>query len=81
MPFPPEKSSMDIVDVITRAGGFLPTAKSDAVKISHTDANGVETTSTINVEVMFSRRGTTATGMKSFMVYPGDRIWVDERLF
>ena len=81
MTFPPEKSTLDITDVVTRAGGFLPTAKSDAVKVTRVDPNGRETTVELNVEAMLTRRGATANTPKEFLIHPGDRIWVPERLF
>ena len=81
MAFPPEKSTLDITDVVTRAGGFLPTAKSDAVKITRVDAAGRESTVEINVEAMLTRRGAGPNTLKEFPIYPGDRIWVPERLF
>lgn len=81
MAFPPEKSTLDITDVVTRSGGFLPTAKSDAVKITRVDAAGRETTVEINVEAMLTRRGAGPNTLKEFPIYPGDRIWVPERLF
>lgn len=81
MTFPPEKSVLDITDVVTRAGGFLPTAKSDAVKITRVDAAGRESTVEINVEAMLTRRGAGPNTLKEFPIYPGDRIWVPERLF
>ena len=81
MSFPPEKSTLDITDVVTRAGGFLPTAKSDAVKITRVDAAGRETTVELNVEAMLTRRGANANTPKEYPIFPGDRIWVAERLF
>lgn len=81
MAFPPEKSALDITDVITRAGGFLPTAKGDAVKITRVDSAGRETTVELNVEAMLTRRGAGANTPKEYLIYPGDRIWIAERLF
>ena len=81
MSFPPEKSTLDITDVVTRAGGFLPTAKSDAVKITRVDAGGRETTIELNVEAMLTRRGANSSTPKEYPILPGDRIWVPERLF
>ena len=81
MAFPPEKSSLDITDVITRAGGFLPTARSDAVRIIRLGADGRETTHEINVEAMLTRRGAGPDTPKEFAILPGDRIWIPERLF
>lgn len=81
MAFPPEKSTLDITDVITRAGGFLPTARSDSVRITRIGADGRETTSEINVEAMLTRRGAGPDTPKEFAILPGDRIWIPERLF
>ena len=81
MSFPPEKSTLDITDVVTRAGGFLATAKSDAVKITRVDAGGRETTIELNVEAMLTRRGANSNTPKEYPILPGDRIWVPERLF
>ncbi len=81
MTFPPEKSTLDITDVVTRAGGFLPTAKSDAVKITRVDAAGQENVFELNVEAMLTRRGAGANTPKEFPILPGDRIWIPERLF
>ena len=81
MSFPPEKSTLDITDVVTRAGGFLPTAKSEAVKITRVDAAGRETTTELNVEAMLTRRGANANTPKEYPILPGDRIWIPERLF
>lgn len=79
--FPPEKSTLDVTDVITRAGGFLPTAKSDLVKITRVDAAGRETTVELNVEAMLTRRGANSSTPKEYPILPGDRLWVPERLF
>lgn len=81
MAFPPEKSALDITDVVTRAGGFLPTAKSDAVKVTRVDSSGKETTVELNVEAMLTRRGMGPGMPREYPIYPGDRIWIPERLF
>lgn len=81
MAFPPEKSTLDITDVVTRAGGFLPTAKSDSVKITRIDASGREQTFELNVEAMLTRRGAGPDTPREFAILPGDRIWIPERLF
>jgi polysaccharide export outer membrane protein len=79
--FPKERDSLDIVDVITRLGGFLPTAKSDAVSVIRRKPDGKEEVSTVDVEAMIKGRRRGDTSRNSFAVYPGDRIWVPERLF
>lgn len=79
--FPKETTSLDIVDLITRVGGFLPTAKSDAVNVVRKTADGTERVTTIDVESMITKRRQGDASRRDFLIYPGDRIWVPERLF
>lgn len=78
---PKEAASIEIVELITSLGGFKPTAKADEVKVTRVDEAGIETVSTVNVEVMITGKGAGKNTPKSFLVYPGDRIYVPERLF
>ena len=77
-PLPRETASIEITELVNRLGGFRPTAKSDAVRVTHTDENGRETTETVDVEAMLAGK---RNARKSFLIYPGDRIFVDERLW
>jgi len=77
---PREKASMEILDVITSMGGFRPTAKSDQVKVTRTLDSGEEKTTTVDVEAMINPRRGDETA-HSFLIYPGDRIYVPERLW
>jgi polysaccharide export outer membrane protein len=79
--FPKETTSLDIADLITRLGGFTPTAKSDAVSVIRKKADGSEEVTTVDVERMISGRRRGDSSRRDFAVYPGDRIWVPERLF
>ena len=79
--FPKEATSLDIVDLIARIGGFLPTAKSDAVSVIHRNPNGAEESTVIDVEKMITGRQRADSSRRQFAVYPGDRIWVPSRLF
>ncbi len=78
---PREAGSIEIVELITSLGGFKPTAKSDEVKVTRVDEAGIETVSTVNVESMITGRGASKNTPKSFLIYPGDRLYVPERLF
>jgi protein involved in polysaccharide export with SLBB domain len=78
---PKEAGSIEIVELITSLGGFKPSAKSDEVKVTRVDESGIETVSTVNVQSMITGKGAGKNTPKSFLVYPGDRIYVDERLF
>jgi protein involved in polysaccharide export with SLBB domain len=79
--FPRDVTSLDIVDVITRVGGFLPIAKSDAVTITHKTADGKETSTIVNLEDTISGRQKAGRDRANLAIYPGDRIWVPESLF
>lgn len=79
--FPKETTSLDIADLITRLGGFTPTAKSDSVSVIRRKPDGKEEVTTVDVERMISGRRRGDTSRRDFAVFPGDRIWVPERLF
>lgn len=79
--FPKETTNLDIADLITRLGGFTPTAKSDAVSVIRRKPDGREEVTTVDVERMISGRRRGDASRREFAVYPGDRIWVPERLF
>ena len=78
--FPPEVEAMDIVEVITRNGGFQDIAKTAEVKVIRTvhDKNGGSTKETYTVDVKTRMEGNTP--QKSFMIYPGDTLFVREKL-
>lgn len=79
--FPPDVVSLDIRDVIARQGGFSPVAKSDAVALTRRQADGSETTITVNIDRKMFSRFRKNNGEAAVMIYPGDRIYVPERLF
>lgn len=82
--FPIEHNYLEIVDVIAKAGGFTGVARSDRVRIARLDENGAEEIITINVERLISGgssrfgRGGDADDVR---IFPGDVIYVPERLF
>ncbi len=79
--FPRDVTSLDVVDVIARVGGFLPVSKSDAVTITHRAADGKETVKTVDLESTITGRRHAGRDRADLAIYPGDRIWVPERLF
>jgi polysaccharide export outer membrane protein len=79
--FPRDVTSIDVVEAIARVGGFLPIAKSDSVAITHKGADGKETVTLINLEDTITGRRQAGSDRANLAVYPGDRIWVPERLF
>lgn len=81
IPFPPDITTMDIVEVITKAGGFLPISKADSVTVTRRATDGKETSQTLDLENVISGRRRAGRDRAEFPVFPGDRIWVPERLF
>lgn len=79
--FPRDNTSMDLVDVITRAGGFTPIAKEYAVQLTHRTADGKETVQTVDLADVISNRRRQAKDRVDVLVYPGDRIYVPEKMF
>jgi len=82
IPFPMEENEMDIVDVITSAGGFTPIAKSDKVRIIRPgESSEDDRRFTRDVEAMIKGERREGDRFEIFMVKPGDIIYVDERYF
>lgn len=79
--FPPDTVSLDIRDVIARQGGFTPVAKGDSVAVTRRQPSGKEETVVINVDRMMFGRSRKKENDEAYMIYPGDRIYVPERLF
>ena len=79
--FPPEVEAMDIVEVITRNGGFQDIAKTTEVKITRTvhDKSGVGVKETYTVDV--KARMESGSQHEPFLIYPGDTLHVGEKLF
>jgi len=79
--FPRDVTSLDILEVITRVGGFLPISKADAVTVTHKAEDGKETVVTVNLENTITGRHQAGRGRADLAIFPGDRVWVPERLF
>ena len=82
--FPPEVEAMNIVEVISRAGGFSEIARKSKVYITRTiydERGNAVKTETYTVDVEGLSKGLVRFGTsKKFWIYPGDRIEVPERL-
>ena len=79
--FPPNITSLDIVEVITRAGGFKPGARSSEVVVRRKGADGREVPTIVDVESMINGRKRGDQKRESFVVLPGDYINVEMSLF
>lgn len=80
--FPRDLTSMDLVDVITRAGGFTPGAKQYAVVVTHRGADGKdEPPQTVDLEGVISSKRRQNRDRSDILIYPGDRVFVPVRVF
>ncbi len=79
--FPRDVTTLDIVEVITRVGGFTAVSKSDAVTITRRESDGKETVLTVDLENTITGRRRAGRDRADILIHPGDRIWVPERLF
>lgn len=80
IPFPLEKDSMDIVEAIARAGGFTGIARSSDVRITRKKEDGTMEYLSVDVEAIIEDQD-EGKDRDEYLVYPGDIIFVPERLF
>jgi protein involved in polysaccharide export with SLBB domain len=83
MPFPADTVSMEIGELIFKAGGFAPGAMADKVRVYHRDAAGKETEKILDLESLNTGKNRPGKGPNdsSYLIYPGDRIDVKFSLF
>ncbi len=75
---PVESVQMDIVNAVSLAGGFSRIARADNVRVTRKNSKtGEEEVFNVDVESMIEGRSKE----ELFIVYPGDVIFVPERLF
>lgn len=79
--FPAEVNSLDIVDVIAKAGGFTNLAKADKVRVTRKGENDQEINFIVNVESIYKGRGSKNDASQRVPIYPGDIIFVPQIIF
>lgn len=76
----PIESSMTILELVTRAGGFTDTAKGTAVRITRIKTDGSKVNFEVDVESLIKGRRGANVSDNSLVLEPGDIIFVPERL-
>ena len=76
----PIESSMTIIELVTRAGGFTDTAKGTAVKITRILPDGSKKNFEVDVDSLIKGRRSANVSDNSLILEPGDIIFVPERL-
>ncbi|MEN9841125.1 MAG: hypothetical protein RL376_925 [Verrucomicrobiota bacterium] len=76
----PIESSMTIIELVTRAGGFNDTAKGTAVRITRILQDGTKKNFEVDVESLIKGKRGANVSDNSLVLQPGDIIFVPERL-
>jgi polysaccharide export outer membrane protein len=77
----PIEQTMSVLELVTRAQGFTDTARGTAVAITRINADGSRQVFTVDVDSMIRGRNRNRTDESSFILMPGDIVFVPERLF
>lgn len=80
VPFPLEKDSIDIVEAVARAGGFTGIARGSEVKVTRKKPDGTQEFFIVDVEAMIEDQE-EGNSRDEYLIYPGDIIFVPQRLF
>lgn len=76
----PIETSMTVLDLVTRAGGFTDTAKGTAVNVTRITPEGKKQVFTIDVDSLLKGKDRANISDNSLMLEPGDIVFVPERI-
>lgn len=76
----PIESSMTIIELVTRSGGFTDTAKGTSVRVTRILPDGTKKNFEVDVESLIKGRRGANVQDNSLVLEPGDIIFVPERL-
>ncbi len=76
----PIETSMTVLELVTRAGGFTDTAKGTAVNVTRVTPDGKKQVFTIDVDSLLKGKDRANIGDNSLMLEPGDIVFVPERI-
>jgi polysaccharide export outer membrane protein len=75
----PVESTLTVVELVTRAGGFTDIGKGTEVRITRIGPDGQETNFTVDVESVIRGRGRSRIEDNSMLLEAGDIVYVPER--
>ncbi len=76
----PIETSMTVLELVTRAGGFSDTAKGTAVNVTRVSPDGKKQVFTIDVDSLLKGKDRANISDNSLMLEPGDIVFVPERI-
>ncbi len=75
----PIETSMTVLELVTRAGGFTDTAKGTSVNVTRVLPDGKKQVFTIDVDSLLKGKASANINDNSLMLEPGDIVFVPER--
>jgi len=75
----PVESTLTVVELVTRAGGFTDIGKGTEVRVTRIGPDGRETNFTVDVESVIRGRGKSRVEDNSMLLEAGDIVYVPER--
>jgi protein involved in polysaccharide export with SLBB domain len=79
--FPPNTEKIDIVQLITLAGGFTDTARTSSVIVARKQPDGSEESLEVDVAAMLVRSRGSGPRPEPFFILHGDRVTIPQRIF
>ncbi len=76
----PIETSMTVLELVTRAGGFTDTAKGTAVNVTRVSPEGKKQVFSIDVDSLLKGKDRANINDNSLMLEPGDIVFVPERI-
>jgi len=78
----PVESTMSVLDLVTKAGGFTDTAQGTAVRVTRIQPDGSTKVITLDVESLIKGRSNSKTNEdnKALLLEPDDIVYVPERI-
>lgn len=80
-PFPLEAGTLDIIEAISMAGDFTEMAKTSSVRVTRKNPGGPDQILTWNLDGILQGNLSSSQTRENFMLYPGDILFVPERVF
>jgi polysaccharide export outer membrane protein len=74
----PIETSLSVVDLVTKAGGFTDIAAGTRVTITHFDSEGKPHVITVDVDKIIKGKDKSGINDQSLMLQPGDIVFVPE---
>lgn len=76
----PIEANMTVLELVTKAGGLLDTAKGTAITVTRISKDGKKEVFTVDVESLMKGRDKAKATDNSLILQPGDIVYVPERI-